>query len=82
MVEVIFTDDFKKVFSKIKDNLTKKKIIKQIQKLKENPFVGKSLKYKKFERSLYVKPFRLVYSFRKDEIILLKFEHIKSVYKK
>ena len=58
----------------------REKIEKQIRKIVENPKVGKPLKYKKGERSLYIKPFRLVYAVRNDEIILLKFEHRKSVY--
>lgn len=80
MVNVIFSDNFEKTFRKIKDKLTKEKIIKQIKKIKENPEVGKPLKYYRGERSLYIKPFRLIYAVRQDEIILLKFEHRKSVY--
>jgi len=33
MVEIIYTDRFKKILSKIKDNNLKEKITKQIQKL-------------------------------------------------
>ena len=56
------------------------KLKKQIIKIIENPYVGKPLKYKRHERSIYIKPFRLVYSINNDELILLKFEHRKSVY--
>jgi len=63
------------------DNFNKEKFGKQIIKIKENPYVGKPLKYKRGERALYIKPFRLIYVLRGDEIILLKFEHRKSVYK-
>ncbi len=63
------------------DDLSLKKIEKQIMKILENPEVGKPLKYKKSERSLYIKPFRLVYSLRGEELILLKFDHRKKVYK-
>ena len=62
------------------DNFLLEKIKKQIKKITENPEVGKPLKYYMGERTLYVKPFRLVYAIRQDEIILLKFEHRKSVY--
>ena len=81
MVELrIFPSDvFVKQIKRL-DNFQKEKLEKQIKKILANPFTGKPLKYKKSERSLYVKPFRLVYSLRKDEIILLKFEHRKSVY--
>jgi len=36
MVEVIFEERFKRLFTKIKDSSTKEKIIKQISKIKEN----------------------------------------------
>lgn len=59
----------------------RQKLEKQIKKIIANPHVGKPLKYKRGERSLYIKPFRLIYAARENEIILLKFEHRKSVYK-
>jgi len=63
------------------DNFSLKKIEKQIMKILENPQVGKPLKYMRGERALYIKPFRLVYSLRGEELILLKFDHRKKVYK-
>lgn len=66
--------------TKILDSFILKKLRKQILKILENPNVGKPLKYRRGERSLYVKPFRLIYSFFNDTIFLLKFEHRKSVY--
>ena len=63
------------------DDFSLKKIEKQIMKILETPEVGKPLKYTRGERSIYIKPFRLIYAIRKDEIILLKFEHRKSAYK-
>ena len=62
------------------DSFLLKKIEKQIKKIIENPKVGKPLKYKRGERSLYLKPFRLVYALRGEEVILLKFDHRKRVY--
>lgn len=62
MVEVIFEERFKRLFSKIKDLTTKEKIIKRISKIKENPEIGKPMKYsRKGTRELYVLPFRLSY---------------------
>ncbi len=63
------------------DRFEQNKLKKQIQKMLDNPSVGKPLKYKRGERSLYLKPFRLVYTVRGREIILLKFDHRKKVYK-
>ena len=71
MVEVIFLDKFKKTFSKIKDSLLKEKIIKQVEKIKINPEVGKPLKnIRKGTRELYIKPFRLSYEYFKDKNIV------------
>jgi mRNA-degrading endonuclease RelE of RelBE toxin-antitoxin system len=68
MVNVIFDDNFKNFFSKIKDNLLKEKIIKQVQKIKENPEVGKPMMHnRKGTRELYVPPFRLSYVYHKDK---------------
>ncbi len=63
------------------DNFLKEKLEKQIRKIIENPEVGKPLRYRRNERSLYIWPFRLIYAFKNDELILLKFEHRKKVYK-
>lgn len=62
------------------DNFLLEKIKKQIVKILQNPQIGKPLKYKRGERSLYIKPFRLIYAIRGDELILLKFNHRKKVY--
>ena len=63
------------------DSFLLKKIQAQIKKIIENPNVGKPLMYSRGERTLYIKPFRLIYAVRGEEIILLKFEHRKSVYR-
>ncbi len=64
MVEVIFEERFKHLFSKIKDSLTKEKIIKQISKIKDNLEIGKPMKYaRKGTRELYVSSFRLFYMY-------------------
>ena len=62
------------------DKTLLKKLTKQITKIIQNPHVGKPLKYKRNERTIYIKPFRLIYTINEDELILLKFEHKKNVY--
>ena len=79
MVKIIASNSFIKDVKNL-DPFLKEKLEKQIRKLIENPQAGKPLKYQRGERSLYIKPFRLIYSLKWDEIILLKFEHRKSVY--
>ena len=81
MVEVIWTQEFKEFFSKIKDNLMKEKIIKQIEKIKNNPEVGKPMRYgRKGTREVYIKPFRLSYSYLPQEnlIYILELYHKKE----
>ena len=63
------------------DSFLLEKLKKQIEKILEHPEVGKPLKYRKGERVVYIWSFRLIYTIHSDELILLKFEHRKSVYK-
>ena len=73
MVEVEFTKEFNSIFSKIKDNLIKTKIIKQLKKIKENPEIGKPMKnIRKGTRELYIKPYRLSYFYNiKEKIVYI-----------
>jgi addiction module RelE/StbE family toxin len=80
MVRIVFSKKFKKFFSKIKDNLLKTKIIKQIAKLKENPLAGKPMRnVRKGTRELYIPPFRLSYRYieSEDKIEILDLYHKK-----
>lgn len=80
MVDVIYTEKFEREFKKA-DNSIKERAIKQIKKIIENPDVGKPLRYNlKGERTVYVKPFRIIYSFFENTISLLRFEHRGDVY--
>lgn len=80
MVEVIYTEKFEKEIRK-SDSSIKEKVIKQIQKIIENPQVGKPLSYNlKGERTVYIWPFRIIYSFFDNTIYFLRFEHRKKVY--
>jgi len=66
MVNAIFHSTFKKIFSKIKDKALKEKIIKQLIKIRDNPEIGKPMKYsRKGTREVYIPPFRLSYSYSK-----------------
>ncbi len=86
MVEIkliVRTDKFEKEFKKIKDNALKEKLKKQIIKIIENPNFGKFLGYDlRGERTIYVKPYRLIYAVQEDKLVLLRFEHRDEVYKK
>lgn len=77
---VITTYKFEKEFKKI-DNSIKEKLKKQMQKVIHNPEVGKPLSYDlKGERTVYVKPYRLIYKIDLDKLILLRVEHRENVY--
>ncbi|MBU0906821.1 MAG: type II toxin-antitoxin system RelE/ParE family toxin [Nanoarchaeota archaeon] len=80
MVDVIYTEKFEREFKKT-DASVKEKIRKQIKKIIENPQTGKPLRYNlKGERTVYVKPFRIIYSFSNDTLYFLRFEHREEVY--
>jgi len=76
VVEVIFDLDFKKDFKKIKDNSVKEKIIKQVARIKDNPEIGKPMKYsRKGTRELYIPPFRLSYKLEENTVYILALYH-------
>ena len=79
---VIFTKQFERTIKSLKDAMIKKKIRNQIKKITDNPETGKPLKYSlKGERTVYAKPFRIIYSFTGNTIIFLRFRHRKDVYR-
>jgi addiction module RelE/StbE family toxin len=74
ITQIIWSDKFKKEVTKIKDSKLKEKLQKQIQNLVECPELGKSLRYDlKGERTIYVKPYRLIYAYRGTVLYLLRF---------
>lgn len=78
MVIIAFDENFQRIFSKIKDSSFREKIIKQIEKLKVNPEIGKPMRFsRKGTREIYIPPFRLSYAYIKaeDKIILLNLYH-------
>ncbi len=67
-----------KILKRIKDKGLKIKILKQVEKIIENPEIGKPMRYaRKGTREVYIKPFRLSYAYIKEEskIIFLDFYH-------
>ena len=81
MVEVTFTEEFKTIFYNIKDNLLKERIIKQVEKIKQNPEVGKPMRnVRKGTRELYISPFRLSYEYLKNRnlVYILDLYHKKK----
>jgi len=80
-MKIIFSDEFRKEFRRIKNKDTRLKIIKQIKKLSKNPKAGKPLQHDlKNYRCLRVRPYRIVYRMQKDCIIVNCFDHRKDIY--
>lgn len=78
---VDYESKFKIITGKIKDNLLKMQLKKQIQKIIDNPKIGKPLRYgRKGTREVYLKPFRLSYLFLENinKIVFADFYHKKK----
>lgn len=78
MLRIEYEKDFLKIISKIKDQTFKTKIKKQIEKILENPEIGKPMRYsRKGTREIYIKPYRLAYAYISSEnkIIFLELYH-------
>jgi len=73
VVDVEFTREFRSAFFKIKDKFLKDKVIKQIEKIKHNPEIGKPMRnVRKGTREVYIKPNRLSYSYIiKDNVVYI-----------
>ncbi len=70
-MQILFSEEFKKDFRKIKDKTVRIKIIKSIKKIQELPEAGKPLKHDlKGHRSLRIPPFRLIYRLEHGKIII------------
>ncbi|MBI2671811.1 type II toxin-antitoxin system RelE/ParE family toxin [Candidatus Woesearchaeota archaeon] len=80
-MEIIFSEDFKRDFQKIRDKTIRLRIIKQLKKLSEMPEAGKPLKYNwRNHRSVRISPFRIIYHMENAKIIINCFDHRKEVY--
>ncbi len=70
MVEIILDPAFESKIKKVKDSFLKARIEKQLDKIMENPEVGKPLRYaRKGTREVYSGSFRLSYAYLQDEKI-------------
>jgi addiction module RelE/StbE family toxin len=78
---IIPTEKFEKDVRKIKDKKIKERIDTEVKRVCENPMIGKPLKYSlKGEKTIRIKPYRLIYTVQGSNLILLRFEHRKDVY--
>jgi len=69
--EIKESDNFKRNYKKI-DKSLKIKLDKLLLKIIENPEIGKPMRYtRKGTKEIYIKPFRISYSIKKPEGILI-----------
>ncbi|MBD3303738.1 type II toxin-antitoxin system mRNA interferase toxin, RelE/StbE family [Candidatus Woesearchaeota archaeon] len=81
-MQIIFSEEFKKEFKKIKNKPTRIKVINHLKKLGSLPESGKPLQHNlKGHRSTRIPPFRIIYRLEKDKIIINCFDHRKNIYK-
>lgn len=78
MLAIEYQKEFLKEISKIKDSGFKERVKKQVEKIIENPLIGKPMRYTRAgTREVYVSPYRLAYAFLPSEnkIIFLDVYH-------
>lgn len=64
MVKITFVKRFLKKISKIKDKAFREQVDKQIEKISDNPEIGKPMQYnRKGTREVYIGSYRLAYSY-------------------
>lgn len=81
-MQIIFSEDFKKDFRKIKDKATRIRVVNHLRKLGQFPESGKPLQYNlKGHRSVRIPPFRIIYRIEQGRIIVNCFDHRKDAYK-
>ncbi|MDE1854077.1 MAG: type II toxin-antitoxin system RelE/ParE family toxin [Thaumarchaeota archaeon] len=79
--EIVYTQKFERDVKKLRDGSLKERLGKQIRKIAEDPEIGKPLRYGlKGEWTVRIAPYRLIYAVQGDRLVLLRFEHRKSVY--
>lgn len=82
-MQIIFSEEFKKEFRKIKNKDTRLKIIKQLKKLEKSPKSGKPLRHNlKSHRTIRIAPFRIIYRIEKNSLIVNCFDHRNDVYER
>ena len=80
-MDIIYSKKFLKEYRKIKDKSLRLRLFEQINKLSEIHNLGKPLRYSlKGQRSIRIKPFRVIYRLEEDKIIIICFNHRKNVY--
>ncbi len=78
MLVIEHRENFLKKLSKINPQSVKEQIKNQVEKIIENPLVGKPMRYsRKGTREIYILPYRLAYAYfhEEDKLIFLDIYH-------
>lgn len=78
MLDISYKKSFIRFISKIKNTSTKEKIKKQVEKIVDNPKIGKPMRYqRRYTRELYISPYRIAYAYNpnNDKLIFLDIYH-------
>jgi mRNA-degrading endonuclease RelE of RelBE toxin-antitoxin system len=78
MLTIDSNPEFLKKIDKIRDNVIKERVKKQVAKIIASPEIGKPMRFsRKGTRELYIPPFRLSYAYLKEEnkIVFLDLYH-------
>lgn len=80
-MDIYLSEEFRKDYAKIKDEVLKERVFKALEKLSVMLERGKPLRYgHKGERRLRIGPFRVLYCIEGEGIGVLCFEHRGKVY--
>jgi mRNA-degrading endonuclease RelE of RelBE toxin-antitoxin system len=78
MVKTEFDEEFEEKFFKIKDQAFHRRVVKQLEKIRDNPEIGKPMKYQRNgTREVYIGSYRLAYAYdgEEDKVIFLDIYH-------
>jgi mRNA-degrading endonuclease RelE of RelBE toxin-antitoxin system len=79
--KIVPTEKFERDVKKLRDKKIKERIDSEVKHIVENPDTGKPLRYGlKGERTVRIRPYRIIYAIEGSTLILLRFEHRDEVY--
>ncbi|MFA6328376.1 MAG: type II toxin-antitoxin system RelE/ParE family toxin [Candidatus Micrarchaeia archaeon] len=82
VADAVYTEAFRRAVRKIKDGAVKERVKRQVAEILEKPDVGKPLRFeRKGERSVWVPPFRIIYSVEGNAVYFLDFDKRDRVYR-
>jgi mRNA-degrading endonuclease RelE of RelBE toxin-antitoxin system len=80
-MHITYTHEFRREIKKIRDKAMQTKVKKIVERIIDNPDIGKPLRYELAGlRSVRVPPFRILYELSGDYLIFHTFEHRDTVY--